>query len=124
MQMKERAREQLARKYRSRGLRCAGRVGEQPEMLLPCRPLLGCRTVLESHSHLPQLRGTLVDAALCNRCMSGPSPPHPPAAQHPSNTPTLCSDEEILHCLYSVSDNNSYLLFNRDPVDRWVLNGG
>ena len=30
------------------------------------------------------------------------------------------SDEEILHCIYSISDNNSYLLFNRDPVDRWV----
>jgi hypothetical protein len=30
------------------------------------------------------------------------------------------SEEEILHCIYSISDNNSYLLFNRDPVDRWV----
>ena len=28
------------------------------------------------------------------------------------------SEEEILHCLYSISDNNSYLLFNRDPIDR------
>lgn len=27
-------------------------------------------------------------------------------------------EEAILHCLYSISDNNSYLLFNRDPVDR------
>ncbi|KAL4434628.1 hypothetical protein ABPG77_002751 [Micractinium sp. CCAP 211/92] len=30
------------------------------------------------------------------------------------------SDEEILHCLYSISDNNSYLLFNRDPIDRMI----
>ncbi|PRW60318.1 hypothetical protein C2E21_0727 [Chlorella sorokiniana] len=30
------------------------------------------------------------------------------------------SDEDILHCLYSISDNNSYLLFNRDPVDRMI----
>jgi hypothetical protein len=27
-------------------------------------------------------------------------------------------EEEILRCLYSISDNNSYLLFNRDPVDK------
>ncbi|EFN59891.1 hypothetical protein CHLNCDRAFT_33435 [Chlorella variabilis] len=30
------------------------------------------------------------------------------------------SEEEILHCLYSISDNNSYLLFNRDPIDRMI----
>lgn len=29
-------------------------------------------------------------------------------------------EESILRCLYSISDNNSYLLFNRDPIDRWV----
>lgn len=29
-------------------------------------------------------------------------------------------EEEILHCLYSISDNNSFLLFNRDPVDRVI----
>ena len=27
-------------------------------------------------------------------------------------------EEEVLLCLYSISDNNSYLLFNRDPIDR------
>eukprot|EP01025_Chloroclados_australasicus_P049680 TRINITY_DN5673_c0_g2_i1.p1 TRINITY_DN5673_c0_g2~~TRINITY_DN5673_c0_g2_i1.p1 ORF type:complete len:691 (-),score=90.42 TRINITY_DN5673_c0_g2_i1:456-2369(-) len=33
------------------------------------------------------------------------------------------SEDEILHCIYSISDNNSYLLFNRDPIDRmlWYL---
>ncbi|KAL4856725.1 hypothetical protein ACK3TF_002800 [Chlorella vulgaris] len=30
------------------------------------------------------------------------------------------SEEDILHCLYSISDNNSYLLFNRDPIDRMI----
>lgn len=30
------------------------------------------------------------------------------------------SDEDILWCLYSISDNNSYLLFNRDPIDRMM----
>ena len=25
-----------------------------------------------------------------------------------------------MRCLYSISDNNSYLLFNRDPVDRMI----
>ena len=30
------------------------------------------------------------------------------------------SEEDLKHCLYSISDNNSYLLFNRDPIDRWV----
>lgn len=25
--------------------------------------------------------------------------------------------EDILRCLYSISDNNSFLLFNRDPID-------
>lgn len=28
--------------------------------------------------------------------------------------------EDILRCIYSISDNNSYLLFNRDPVDRMI----
>lgn len=30
------------------------------------------------------------------------------------------SDEDILQCIYSISDNNSYLLFNRDPIDRMI----
>lgn len=25
-----------------------------------------------------------------------------------------------MRCIYSISDNNSYLLFNRDPVDRVI----
>ncbi len=32
----------------------------------------------------------------------------------------LAVQEDILRCLYSLSDNNSYLLFNRDPVDRMI----
>lgn len=28
--------------------------------------------------------------------------------------------EEILLCLYSISDNNSFLLYNRDPIDRMI----
>jgi hypothetical protein len=31
-----------------------------------------------------------------------------------------CTQEDILRCLYSISDNNSFLLFNRDPVDRMI----
>eukprot|EP00879_Flechtneria_rotunda_P004579 GHRR01004834.1.p1 GENE.GHRR01004834.1~~GHRR01004834.1.p1 ORF type:complete len:720 (+),score=299.93 GHRR01004834.1:971-3130(+) len=31
----------------------------------------------------------------------------------------LC-EEEILWSIYSISDNNSYLLFNRDPIDRMI----
>lgn len=30
------------------------------------------------------------------------------------------SEDEVLWCLYSFSDNNSYLLFNRDPIDRML----
>ncbi|KAG2439554.1 hypothetical protein HXX76_004907 [Chlamydomonas incerta] len=30
------------------------------------------------------------------------------------------SEEDILTCIYSLSDNNSYLLFNRDPIDRFI----
>ncbi|PNH09778.1 hypothetical protein TSOC_003592 [Tetrabaena socialis] len=30
------------------------------------------------------------------------------------------SDEDILSCIYSLSDNNSYLLFNRDPIDKVI----
>src|SRR5689334_5185287 len=30
------------------------------------------------------------------------------------------SDETIKQCLYSISDNNSFLTFNRDPVDRMI----
>jgi hypothetical protein len=26
--------------------------------------------------------------------------------------------DELLTCLYSIGDNNAYLRFNRDPVDR------
>ncbi|KAK9909370.1 hypothetical protein WJX75_001113 [Coccomyxa subellipsoidea] len=33
---------------------------------------------------------------------------------------TQLSEEDILRCIYSISDNNSYLLFNRDPVDRII----
>lgn len=29
-------------------------------------------------------------------------------------------EESLLQCLYSISDNNSFLLFNRDPVDRMI----
>jgi hypothetical protein len=28
------------------------------------------------------------------------------------------SSEDLLWCLYSIADNNSFLLFNRDPIDR------
>lgn len=31
-----------------------------------------------------------------------------------------CEQEDILRCIYSISDNNSFLLFNRDPVDRMI----
>lgn len=30
------------------------------------------------------------------------------------------SKEDILQCLYSIADNNAYLRFNRDPVDRML----
>lgn len=30
------------------------------------------------------------------------------------------AEEEILGCLYSISDNNSFLLFNRDPIERMI----
>lgn len=30
------------------------------------------------------------------------------------------SEEEILQCLYSVGDNNSYLAFSRDHISRMI----
>ena len=30
------------------------------------------------------------------------------------------SEEVLLTALYSISDNNSFLLFNRDPIDRMI----
>ena len=30
------------------------------------------------------------------------------------------TDDEIEWCLYSMGDNSSFLLFNRDPVDRMI----
>jgi Protein of unknown function (DUF2009) len=30
------------------------------------------------------------------------------------------SEEEILQCLYSIGDNNSYLAFSRDPITRMI----
>lgn len=30
------------------------------------------------------------------------------------------SEDELLHCIYSISDNNSYLFFNRDPIDKAI----
>ena len=30
------------------------------------------------------------------------------------------SEDDIFLCLYSISDNNSYLFFNRDPIDRML----
>lgn len=32
----------------------------------------------------------------------------------------LISKDEILNCLYSIGDNNSYLLYNRDPIDKMI----
>ncbi|GAX77609.1 hypothetical protein CEUSTIGMA_g5053.t1 [Chlamydomonas eustigma] len=29
-------------------------------------------------------------------------------------------EEDLLQCLYAIADNNSYLLFNRDPIDRMI----
>ena len=31
-----------------------------------------------------------------------------------------CTQDAILSAIYSFSDNNSYLLFNRDPIDRML----
>jgi hypothetical protein len=31
-----------------------------------------------------------------------------------------CSPDDILDAIYSFSDNNTYLLFNRDPVDKMI----
>lgn len=31
-----------------------------------------------------------------------------------------CSSEDLLRCMYSLGDNNSYLRFNRDPVDKML----
>jgi hypothetical protein len=31
-----------------------------------------------------------------------------------------CSSEDLLRCMYSLGDNNSYLRFNRDPVDNML----
>ncbi len=30
------------------------------------------------------------------------------------------SEDDIKMCLYSIGDNNSYLTFNRDPVDKMI----
>ena len=30
-------------------------------------------------------------------------------------------EEDLLRCLYSISDNNSFLAFSRDPVDRMIM---
>lgn len=32
----------------------------------------------------------------------------------------LVLQEDIMTCLYSIGDNNSFLLYNRDPVDRMI----
>ena len=32
----------------------------------------------------------------------------------------LLKEDAILTALYSISDNNSFLLFNRDPIDRVI----
>jgi hypothetical protein len=31
-----------------------------------------------------------------------------------------CSPDDVLDAIYSFSDNNTYLLFNRDPVDKMI----
>lgn len=35
-------------------------------------------------------------------------------------TKTL-DEDSLLRCMYSISDNNSYLAFNRDPIDRMIM---
>jgi hypothetical protein len=65
-----------------------------------------------------------------------PTPPHPtPFIPSPRPRTASLSDEDILWALYSIADNNSYLLFNRwgegltrfnpmfDCVDRGCLSG-
>jgi len=39
------------------------------------------------------------------------------AQKHKSRSIT---DEEVLSCVYAISDNNTYLRFNRDPIDKMI----
>ena len=58
-----------------------------------------------------------------NRSLPDPLPLKLPPSWHVRYATPQLSEDSILTCLYSIGDNNSYLRFNRDPIDRviWYL---
>ncbi|KAL6771975.1 hypothetical protein ACKKBG_A28500 [Auxenochlorella protothecoides x Auxenochlorella symbiontica] len=94
------------------------------------RPLRTVYTLLEGAGALALLDDPLLDCATAEIHASG-VPRHEVqrrikakerarevlARRHRSAT---LSEDDVLRCLYSISDNNTYLLFNRDPVDKMI----
>ncbi|KAL4447499.1 hypothetical protein ABPG75_004718 [Micractinium tetrahymenae] len=108
---------------------CDGEIMELLEFRC-VRPLRTVYALLEERGALALLDDPLMEAATAE-IVAGELPRHEVqrrikvkerareqlARRHRSRA---IGEDEILHCLYSISDNNSYLLFNRDPIDRMI----
>lgn len=94
------------------------------------RPLRTVYTLLEEKGGLALLEDGLMEAATAEIASAG-RPRHEvqrdikrkeKARAHLATkyrTSSL-SEDEILRCLYSIGDNNSFLLYNRDPIDKII----
>lgn len=94
------------------------------------RPLRTVYTLLEECNGLAVLQDPLVEAATAEIVAGGRPRPEIQrdirrkekarealVQRYSSNR---LPEKDLLQCLYSISDNNSFLLFNRDPVDRMI----
>ena len=130
IKQKERAREILVKKYKTAAL---------PEVRSAPRACLCSRCSQRHHRYIPAALQPLGRQGSPNLGMGMGMGPHEdegcpmtickraPLCQHCAceSCQEICDSaagmqEDILRCLYSISDNNSFLLFNRDPVDRMI----
>ncbi|GMH41918.1 hypothetical protein BSKO_09837 [Bryopsis sp. KO-2023] len=94
------------------------------------RPLKSVHCTLEENDGLKMLSDPLINLATAEIVVADKSRPQiqreiklkekarDTLAQRYSNR--NLSQESILTCLYSIGDNNSFLLYNRDPIDRMI----
>lgn len=105
IKQKERARDMLVKKYKTSSLPEVGSLGRASCILAALTMRETCTRCLA----WPQLALLATESLHYMSCL---------LLMALSNA--LAVQEDILRCLYSLSDNNSYLLFNRDPVDRMI----
>eukprot|EP00887_Chlorella_sp_A99_P003240 scaffold9.g3240.t1 len=86
------------------------------------RPLRTVHALLEEAGGLAMLDDPLMEVATAEIAAAGRSRAEERAREALARRyrSRALGEDDLLRCLYSISDNNSYLLFNRDPVDRMI----